>query len=112
MLVVWVATVLTMDLNSTFYTVSGLTLLRPLTVFFIKNFRFSQLKKLRHTIKIFLKNLRLEQFRKISQIKIYILGLTARIKNQNFAPASFYISAGISALYKIYLTIKGENNEQ
>lgn len=100
-----------MDLNSTYYTVSGLTLLRPLTVFFIKNFRFSQLKKLKRWILLLIKNLRLEQFRKISQIKIYILGLTARIKNQNFAPANFYISAGISVLYKICLTTKGENNE-
>jgi len=101
-----------MEFNSTLITVSGFTLLKPLTVFFIKNLRFSQLKKLKHLIQILIKNFRLEQFRKISQIKIYILGLTARIKNQNLGPASFYICAGISVLYKICLTIKGENNEQ
>ena len=94
------------DLNSTDYTVSGLTLLRPLTVFFIKNFRFSQLKKLKHTIKILLKNLRLQQFRKKSNMDIYIYGVNPATKNPKLELALYYFGAGISRLYKIFLTIK------
>lgn len=36
---VWVVTVLSMDLNSTLVTVSGLTLFKPLTVFFLSKLR-------------------------------------------------------------------------
>lgn len=36
---VWVVTVLNMDLNSTLVTVSGLTLFKPLTVFFLSKLR-------------------------------------------------------------------------
>ncbi len=95
-----------MDLNSTYYTVSGLTLLRPLTVFFIKNFRFSQLKKLKQTINILPKNFKSQRFTKISQMDIYIYGLNPATKNPKLELALYYFGAGISRLYKIFLTIK------
>lgn len=94
MLLVWVATVLIMDLNSTLITVSGLTLLRPLTVFFIKKFH----KSVEILTLFLLKNLDLvEKIKKIKKNKITIL---KKRKSKN------YICVGISGLYKICLTIK------
>ena len=89
-----------MDLNSTLITVSGFTLLKPLTVFFIKKFRKSV-----EILTLFLhKNFDLgPKIKKIYENKISIF---EKWKSK------IYICAGISVLYKICLTIKGENNEQ
>lgn len=85
-----------MDFNSTYYTVSGLTLLRPLTVFFIKKF----LKSVEILTLFFLGFLdRGEKIKKINENKISIF---EKWKSRN------YICAGISTLYKISLiTING-----
>ena len=88
-----------MDFNSTFYTVSGFTLLKPLTVFFIKKFH----KSVEILTLFFNKNFDLGPFfKKIDENKISIF---EKWKSK------IYICAGISVLYKIYLTYKGDNNE-
>lgn len=88
-----------MDFNSTLITVSGFTLLKPLTVFFIKKFH----KSVEILTLFFLGFLDLGQkIKKINENKISIL---KKWKYKN------YICAGISVLYKIYLTNKGDNNE-
>lgn len=131
---VWVTTVLTMDLNSTLVTVSGLTLLRPLTVFFLsklrgENAKFQNLVDLRD----FHKKNSLKSQKLTTKNSIYINTNSSQSKNgfncsffinshdQNFSgPNStfrkstflkisnikYYICAGISGLYKNYLTIK------
>ena len=96
---VWFATVSIMDLNSTLMTVSGFTLLKPLTVFFIQKFRKSV-----EILTLFLhKNFDLGS--KIKKINQYKISIFEKWKSRN------YICAGISVLYKIYLTNKGDNNE-
>ena len=89
-----------MEFNSTLITVSGFTLLKPLTVFFIKKFH----KSVEILTLFLLKNFdRGEKIKKNNKNKISIL---KKWKYKN------YICSGISVLYKICLTIRGENNEQ
>lgn len=131
---VGVVTVLTMDFNSTFVTVSGLTSLRPLTVFFLsklrrQNAKFQNLVDLRD----FHKKNSLKSQKLTTKNSIYINtnsnqsfnGCNCSFSNNPMDPNlkgkferskkslffkilkyKYYISSGISGLYKNYLTIK------
>lgn len=136
---VWVVTVLTMDLNSTLVTVSGLTLFKPLTVFFLsklrrQNAKFENLGDLRD----FHEKNSLKSQKITTKNSIYIntssnqsfnssnrsfsnnsndpnlKGKFERSKKSLFLKISnikYYICTGISGLYKNYLTIKRSINE-
>lgn len=105
-----------MDLNSTSSTVKAHKFLCAATVFFTSKFgdpnalksRISNLKFLRKTNDLNFKFLGFINFNFYGCFgPRYIVPGTSN-QNQNFVPASFYISAGISTLYKISLiTING-----
>lgn len=105
-----------MNLNSTYSTVTAHRLLCAATVFFASNFGDPNAFKSRvSNLKFLSKKLDLN-FKFLGFINSnfygcfgpgYIVPGTTN-QNQNFVPASFYISAGISTLYKISLiTING-----